>query len=178
MAFLPSSSSGGGAGLLVHSDSGDAGDGVRLDEAGHPGDRGDRGEGAIVGGPALVWMIASSGRLQPAAGDAGAAAGSARPSAAGHEQTAGNRRAAGSTICSSQCERRSAHTNSASSIATSSGARPTLCTSAVSVRVSTRVTSRVGSRAMFGSEQLFRITGTKLSLGCGCGCGCGFGCGF
>ena len=74
MAFLPSSSRGGGAGLLVRSDSGEhAGDGVRLDEAGQPGDRGDRGdrgEGAIVGGPALVWMIASFGRLQPAAGDA------------------------------------------------------------------------------------------------------------
>ena len=70
MAFLPSSSR-GGAGLLVRSDSGEhAGDGFRLDEAGQPGDRGDRGEGAIVGGPALVWMIASSGRLQPAAGDA------------------------------------------------------------------------------------------------------------
>ena len=165
MAFLPSTS-GGGAGLLVHSGE-HAGDGVRLDEAGQPGDRGERGEGAILGRPALVWMIASSGRLQPAAGDAGAAAGSARPSAAGHEQTAGSRRAAGNTICSNQCERRSAHTNSASTMATSSGARPTLCTSAVRVRVSTRVTSRVGSRAMLGSEQLFRITGTKLSLGCG-----------
>ena len=172
MAFWPSTS-GGGAGLLVHSGE-HAGDGVRLDEAGQPG---DRGEGAIVGGPALVWMIASSGRLQPAAGDAGAAAGSARPSAAGHEQTAGSRRAAGSTICSNQCERRNAHTNSASTMATSSGARPTLCTSAVSVRVSTRVTSRVGSRAMLGSEQLFRITGTKL-LSLGFGCGSGFGSGF